>query len=65
MSGLSDFAASTGRGSALPNMPTFEPSCFVANSSSAIASSGVCIGMIAAGVMRSLSLLKYSADTML
>jgi hypothetical protein len=37
----------------LPNMPTFEPNCLVTNSSSAIASSGVCIGMIAAGVSRS------------
>jgi hypothetical protein len=37
----------------LPNMPTFEPNCVVTNSSSAIASSGECIGMIAAGVRRS------------
>jgi hypothetical protein len=43
-----------GRGRLLPNIPTFEPSCVVTNSSSSIASSGVCIGMIAAGVMRSL-----------
>ena len=35
------------------------------NSSSAIASSGVCIGMIAAGVMRSANGRKYSAETML
>jgi len=42
----------------LPNMPTFEPSSLVTNSSSSIASSGVCIGMIAAGVIRSLSFRK-------
>jgi hypothetical protein len=42
-----------------------DPSCFVTNSSSAIASSGWCIGMIAAGVSRSSRPLKYSADTML
>src|SRR5437016_8472216 len=49
----------------LPNMPTFEPSCLVTNSSSAIASSGWCIGMIAAGVSRSSRPWKYSAETML
>ena len=47
-------AEGTGRGRLLPNIPTFEPSCLVTNSSSSIASSGVCIGMTAAGVMRSL-----------
>ena len=35
-------------------MTTFKPSCRDANSSSSIASSGVYIGMIAAGMMRSL-----------
>jgi len=41
------------RATLLPNMPTFDPNSLVTNSSSAIASSGVCIGMIAAGVSRS------------
>ena len=49
----------------LPNMPTFAPSSRVTYSSSAMASSGVCIGMIAAGVMRSLNLPKASAVTTL
>ena len=48
----------TRRDMPLPNMPTFDPSSFVTNSSSSIASSGVCIGMIAAGVIRSLRLRK-------
>ena len=54
-----------GRWIELPNMPAFEPSCFQQNSSSAIASSGVCIGITATGVSRSESFAKYSAVTML
>jgi hypothetical protein len=50
--------AGTWRDMPLPNMPTLEPSSLVTNSSSSMASSGVCIGMIAAGVIRSLSFLK-------
>src|SRR6516164_11595223 len=42
----------------LPNMRTFELNCLVTNSGLAMASSGVCIGMIAAGVSRSLRPLK-------
>ena len=49
----------------LPNIPTFAPSSRVTYSSSAMASSGVCIGMIAAGVIRSPRLWKASAVTML
>ena len=38
----------------MPRMPTLEPSCRVTNSSSSVASSGVCIGITAAGVRRTL-----------
>ena len=55
----------TGRGITLPNIATLKPSWRVLCSSSAIASSGVCIGMIAAGVIRSPRFWKASAVTML
>jgi hypothetical protein len=45
--------AGTLRAMLLPSMPTFKPNFPVTNSCSSIASSGVCIGMIAAGVSRS------------
>src|SRR5581483_11314165 len=54
-----------GRRTPLPNMHTLLPSCLVTNSSSSIASSGVCTGITAAGVRRSSSPLKESAVTTL
>ena len=49
----------------LPNMQALAPSSRVTYSSSAMASSGVCMGMIAAGVIRSPRLRKASAVTTL
>jgi hypothetical protein len=46
-------------------MQTFEPSCLVTNSSSSIASSGVCTGITATGVSLSPRSLKYSWVTTL
>jgi hypothetical protein len=53
VSGSLTAAAGTLRAMLLPNMPTFEPDGLVTNSSSAIGSSGLCIGIIAAGGNRS------------
>ena len=53
------------RRAASPNIATLAPSCLTQNSSSSIASSGVNIGITAAGVRRSPSLPKYSAVTRL
>ena len=51
--GFSSTSAGTGRRIRPPTIITLYPSCFDANSSSSSASSGVYIGMIAAGMMRS------------
>ena len=53
-SGCSWTSAGMGRRMRLAHHDDLVPSCFDANSSSSIASSGVYIGMIAAGMMRSL-----------
>ena len=60
-SGCASATAATGRRISPPTMMTLRPSCLDANSSSSIASSGVYIGMMAAGMMRSAYGLNCSA----
>ena len=60
-SGCSSASAGTGRRMRPPIITTLKPSWRDANSSSSIASSGVCIGMIAAGMIRSLNGRNWSA----
>src|SRR5579872_4762714 len=58
-------ASVTGRGTIERSDATFNPSSLTAYSSASIASSGVWVGMTAAGVKRSENSAKYSAQKVL